>query len=169
MNITRTPWVATPSLPIPDTTYPKKETMTSPRIRDCRPPRPKSPRNRRGRRLPSSESARNSAEYAHKTLLPPRDEVEHDTPIAYRLIGPYHYDTCMHLCPYASSRRCHVVPRATVTDPSPDTIPHIFSPSPSLMVSCPPPFKFTQEPLYFFFLNILLSQLPTAHPLGTET
>jgi len=39
-NITRTPWAAVPSLPIPDTTYPKKEPMSPPRIRHCRLPHP---------------------------------------------------------------------------------------------------------------------------------
>ncbi len=41
MNLTRTPWVEVPSLPIPDT-YPKKEPMSPPRIRHCRLPHPQS-------------------------------------------------------------------------------------------------------------------------------
>jgi hypothetical protein len=61
---------------------------------------PKAPRNRLGRRPPSSEVAQ-----MYKTLFPPCDEVEHDSPIAHRLIGSYHYDTFIHLCPYAPSRR----------------------------------------------------------------
>ena len=42
VNLTRTPWAAAPSLPIPDTTYPKKEQMSPPRIRHCRLPHPQS-------------------------------------------------------------------------------------------------------------------------------
>ena len=43
-NITRTPWAAAPSLPIPDTTYPKKEPMSPPRTRHYRLPHsPKHP------------------------------------------------------------------------------------------------------------------------------
>jgi hypothetical protein len=44
VNITRTPWVVSSSLPIPDTTYPKKEPMSPPRIRHYRLPHsPKQP------------------------------------------------------------------------------------------------------------------------------
>ncbi len=38
VNINRTPWAAVPSLPIPDTTYPKKEPLSPPRIRHYRIP-----------------------------------------------------------------------------------------------------------------------------------
>ena len=45
VNITRTPWSVVPSLAIPDTTYPKKEPMSPPRIRHYRLPHsPKHPR-----------------------------------------------------------------------------------------------------------------------------
>jgi hypothetical protein len=70
-------------------------------------------------------------------------------PIVHLLIGAYHYDTCMHLCPYTPHRRCHGVGRGQpLTDPSPDTIPFICSPLPTLVVSCPPPLKFAQEPCF---------------------
>jgi hypothetical protein len=53
----------------------------------------------------------------------------------------------------SARRRRHGVGRGkTITDPSPGTIPQICSPSPVLAVSCPPPFRFTQEPLFFFYL-----------------
>ena len=76
---------------------------------------------------------------------------KHYTPIAHRLIGAYRYDTWRHLCLYAPCRRRHGVVRGQPpTDPSPGTIPHIWSPSPVLVVSCPPPFRFTEESLFFF-------------------
>jgi hypothetical protein len=151
VNITRTPWSVVSSLPIPDTTYPKKEPMSPPRIRHCRLPHsfPRAPRNRRGRRPPSSEAAKMYGwTYSQRSLSTVR-QAEHDTPITHRLIGAYHYDTCMHLCPYAPRRRCRGVGRGQpLTDPSPDTIPHICSTFPVLVVSCPSPFKFAQEPCF---------------------
>ncbi len=36
-----------------------------------------------------------------------------------------------------------------LTDPSPDTIPRLCSPFPTLVTSCPPPFRFDQEPFFF--------------------
>jgi hypothetical protein len=36
-------------------------------------------------------------------------------------------------------------PSQSLTDPSPGSVPHICSPFPTLVVSCPPPFKFVQE------------------------
>ena len=132
-----------PSLPH----LPKKKTMSPPRLEPetVDPLIPKAPRNRRERRPPSSEPREITVEHAHKALLPPRDEAEHDAPIAHRLIGAYRFDTCMHLCPYAPRRRRHGVVRGQpLTDPSPGTIPHICSPSPALVTSCPSPFRFTQ-------------------------
>ncbi len=91
-----------------------------------------------------------------KSSFPPSDEAEHDASITHRLIGAYRYDTCIHLCPYSPCRRCHgVVWGQPLTDPSPDTIPHMCSQFPVWEASCPPPFKFTQEPL--FSLNITLT------------
>ncbi len=79
------------------------------------------------------------SDHDHKTLLPLCDEVDHDTPIDHRLIGAYHYDTCIHLSPYTPFRRYHGVGRGQpLTDPSPGIIPHISSPSPDLEVSWPP-------------------------------
>ena len=40
-----------------------------------------------------------------------------------------------------------------LTDTSPGTIPRICSPFPDLVVSSPPPFRFTQESLFFFPLR----------------
>ncbi len=100
VNITRTPWVTVSSLPIPDTTHPKKEPMSPPRIRHYRLPHsPKHPGTDAGEDPYHQKLRKCTVEHAHKSLFPPRDETEHDTPIVYRLIGAYHYDTCMHLCP----------------------------------------------------------------------
>ena len=164
MNLTRTPWAAAPSLPIPDTTYPKKEPMSPPRILLCRRPHsPKHPGTDAGEDPHHQKPHEITVEHAHKALLPPRDEAEHDAPIAHRLIGAYRYDTCMHLCPYAPRRRCRGVGRGQpLTDPSPGTIPRICSPFPALVASCPPPFKFTQEPLFFFFQKFDFASSPPA-------
>jgi hypothetical protein len=89
-----------------------------------------------------------TVDHPHKVLLPPRDEADHDAPIAHRLIGAYH---CIHLCQYTPCRRCRGVGRGQpLTDPSPGTIPRIWSPFSTLSESCQPPFRFTQEPLLFF-------------------
>ena len=83
---------------------------------------------------------------------PARDKVDHDSPIAHRLIGTYRYDTCMYLWPYSPHRRCHRLGQGQpLTDPSPDTIPHICSPFPVLVTSCQPPFSFTEVPFFFFW------------------
>ena len=126
--------------------------MSPPRILLCRRPHsPKHPGTDAGEDPHHQKPHEITVEHAHKALLPPRDEAEHDAPIAHRLIGAYRYDTCMHLCPYAPRRRCRGVGRGQpLTDPSPGTIPRICSPVPALVASCPPPFKFTQEPLFFF-------------------
>ncbi len=111
-----TPW---DFFSIPDTTYPQKKHCLLPEPDTADSLIPKTPRNRRERRPPSSDDA-------HKTLFPPYDEDEHDAPIEHRLIGAYRYDTCMHLCPYAPGRYRHGVGRGQpLTDPSPDTITHI--------------------------------------------
>jgi hypothetical protein len=153
VNITRTLWAAAPSLPIPDATYPKKEPMSPPRIRHCRLPHsPKHPGTDAGEDPHHQKPHEITVEQPRKALLPPRDETEHDTPIEHRLIGAYHYDTCIHLCPYSPHRRCRGVGRGQpLTDPSPDTIPRICSPFPKLVASCPPTFKCAQDPLFLFF------------------
>ena len=137
----------------PDTIYPKKRTTVSyqnPTLQT--PSSPNHPGTDSGEDPHHQKSREITVEHTHKTLLPRLDEAEHDTPITHRLIGAYHYDTCMHLCPYTPHRRPHGVDRGQpVTDPIPGTIPHIFSPSPVLMSSCPPPFKIDQESCFFFF------------------
>jgi hypothetical protein len=45
---------------------------------------PKVPRNRRWRRPPSSDPREITVEHAHKVLLPPCDEADHDSPITHR-------------------------------------------------------------------------------------
>jgi hypothetical protein len=135
---------------------PKKRTNVSSRTRHCRLPNsPKHPGTDAGEDPHHQMTPEITVEHAHKALLPPRDEADHDTPIAHRLIGAYRYDICMHLCPYAPRRRCRGVGRRQpLTDPSPGTIPRICSPFPALAEGCPRPFKFTQEPLYICFLQI---------------
>jgi hypothetical protein len=99
---------------------PKKEPMSPPRIRHYRLPHsPKHPGTDTGEDPHHQKPHEITVDHAHKTLLPPRDEAEHDEPIAHRLIGAYRYDTCMHLCPYAPIRRCRGVRRGQpLTDPS---------------------------------------------------
>ena len=140
----------------PDTTYPQKRSTVSNQNPTLQTPSsPKHP-GTDSREDPHHQMTREiTVDHTHKSLLPPCDEAEHDTPISHRLIGTYHYDTFMHLYPYTPHRRRHGVVRGQpLTDPSPGTIPHICSPSPDLVVSCPPPFKFTQEPLCFFLLRL---------------
>ncbi len=151
VNIPWIPLTVTPSLP--DTTYSKKEPMFPPKIRHYRLPHsPKDPAKYAGEDPHHQKSLKCTVEHAHKSLFPPCDEVEHDTPIAHRLIGSYRYDTCMHLCPYVQSRRFRGVVRGQpLTDPSPVTMPRICSPFPVLVTSWPPPFKFAQESCFLFF------------------
>ena len=62
------------------------------------------------------------------------------------------HDTLLRVDSPPSSQSVHRVGRGQpLTDTSPGTIPHICSPSPVLVVSCPPPFKFAQESLCFYF------------------
>ena len=95
---------------------------------------------------------------AHKVLLPPIDEADHDTPIVDRLIGAYHYDTCMCLFPYTPLRRRHGVGRGQpLTDPSPGTIPQICSPSPVFGRVFLLSKNFIQESWIFFFTHKTVS------------
>ncbi len=146
------------SLPIPDTTYPKIEPMSPPRIRHYRLPHsPKHPGTDAGEDPHHQKLRKCTVEHAHKALFPPRDEVEHDSPIVHQLIGAYHYDTCMHLCPYSPRRRCREVGRGQpLTDPSSGAMSRICSPFPVLVASCPPPFKFAQEPCFLFLLHCII-------------
>jgi hypothetical protein len=127
--------------------------MSSPRIRHCRLPHsPKHPGTDAGEDPHHQKSRKCTVEHAHKSLFPPRDEVEHDAPIEHRLIGAYRYDIFMHLCPYATRRRCRGVDRGQpLTDSSPGTMTRICSPFPVLVACCPPPFKFAQESCFLFF------------------
>ena len=120
----------------PDTTYPKKTTISNQNPTLQTPSSPTNP-GTDVREDPHHQMTHEiTVESTHKALLPPCDETEHDTPITHRLIGAYHCDTCMHLCPYAPHPRRHGVDRGQpLTDPSPDTIPHICSPSPDLTTS----------------------------------
>ncbi len=109
-----------------------------------------------------------TVEHTHKTIFPPSDEAEHDTPITYRLIGAYRYDTCMNLFPYAPRRRWHGVGRGQLlTDPSPGTMTRIRSPFPTLVTSCPTPFKFAQEPCFLFFPACNAGKQQIAHYTNT--
>jgi hypothetical protein len=109
---------------ISDTTYPKKEPMSPPRIRHYRLTHsPKHPGTDAGEDPHHQKPRKCTVEYVHKYLFPPLDEAEHDTPITHRLIGAYHYE---------------------------GTMSHICSPFPSLVSSCQSPFKFTQGPCFFF-------------------
>ena len=149
MNLTRTAWAAAPSLPIPDTTYPKKEPMSPPRIRHCRLPHPQSTPEQTREKTPLIRSraklrlsmlikpsfhqrSRNTTRPARLArLLPPRSQ--HVTPVS------------------SARRRRHGFGRGQpLTDPSPGTIPQICSPSPALAASCPPPFRFHSRAIVFF-------------------
>ena len=137
MNLTRTPWAAAPSLPIPDTTYPKKEPMSPPRIRHCRLPHsPKHPGTDAGEDPHHQMTREITVDHAHKTLLPPTKS-EHDATLC-ALLG-HEVSTSVS----SPRRRRHGVVRGQpLTDPSPGTIPYICSPFPTLVTSCPSPFQF---------------------------
>jgi hypothetical protein len=78
VNITRTPWTVVSSLPIPDTTYPKKETMSPQGIQHCRLPHsPKYPGTDVGEDTHHQKPHKITVEDAQKALLPPCDETEH--------------------------------------------------------------------------------------------
>jgi hypothetical protein len=110
VNITRTPWVTVTSLPIPVTTYPKKR--TPPRIRHCRLPHfPNTPEQTGEKTLIIRIRANVRLSILtnpsfHRATKPNTTHLSHTG-----LIGAYHYDTCMHLCPYAPCRRSRGVGR----------------------------------------------------------
>ena len=98
-----------PSLPIPIPPTPKKTTVSYQNPTLQTPSSPKHP-GTDAREVPHHQMTREiTVDHAHKVLLLPREEAEHDTPIEHRLIGAYLYDTCMHWCPYTPHRRCHGV------------------------------------------------------------
>jgi hypothetical protein len=158
-NITRTPWTVTPSLPIPDTTYPKKEPMSPPRIRYCRLPHsPKHPGPDAGEDPHHQKPHEITVEHAHKALLPTRDEPEHDAPIAPvdRSISLRHLYELLSIL--TASTLLWGGPRATAHWPQSGHHPvHLF-PFPTLVVSCPPPFKFTKRAIVFCFFHYILCQ-----------
>ena len=91
MNITRTPWASAPSLPIPDTTYPKKEPMSPPRIRHYRLPHsPKHPGTDTGEDPHHQMTREITVEHDHKALLPPT-KPEHDTTLCV-LLGSFRHE-----------------------------------------------------------------------------
>ena len=136
-----------PSPPIPDTTYPKKEPMSPPRIRHYRLPHsPKHPGTDAGEDPHHQMTREITVDHTHKGLLPPTMP-EHDTTLRV-LLGSIRHETSTSVS--SARRRRHGVARGQpLTDPSPGTIPHICSPFPVLVASCPSPFQFTQEPLFF--------------------
>ncbi len=153
VNIIWTPWDTVSSLAIPDTTYPKKNQCPLPESDTTDSLIPQSTLEQTWEKTPIIRSRANVRLSMMQVLFPPCDEVKHDTPITHRLIGTYLYDTCMHLCPYTPRRRCHGVGRRQpLTDPSPGTMSHIYSPFPDLVTSYPSPFKFVQESCFLFFL-----------------
>ncbi len=76
------------------------------------------------------------------------------------MLGSFRHETNTSVSS-ARPRRHGVGRGQPLTDPSPGTIPQICSPSPALAASCPPPFRFTQEPLFFFLLHVYLALLRT--------
>jgi hypothetical protein len=90
-----------------------------------------------------------TVDHSHKALLPPTNP-EHDATLRV-LLGSFRHEASTSVS--SARRRRHGVGRGQpLTDPSPGTIPQICSPSPTLSASCPPPFRFTQELLFFFEL-----------------
>jgi hypothetical protein len=154
-NITRTPWASAPSLPIPDTTYPKKRTTVSSQKPTLQTPSsPKHPGTDAREDPLHQKSHEITVDHAHKALLPPT-KPEHDVTL-WVLFGSIRHEASTSVS--SAHRRRHGVGRGQpLTDTSPDTIPHICSPSPALAASCPPPFKFT-DPLFFLFLFILVDR-----------
>ncbi len=127
--------------------------MSLPRIRHCRLPHsPKHPGTVTGEDPHHQRPRKCTVENAHKVLFPPCDEAEHDVPIDHPLIGAYHYDTCMHLCPYSPRRRCRGVGRGQpltdpVREPSLTSIPH----SPSWWRVALLPSNSTKRHMFLFF------------------
>jgi hypothetical protein len=157
VNITRTLWSVAPSPPIPDTTYPKKRTTVSSQNPTLQTPSfPKHPGTDATEDPPHQKPREITVEHDHKALLPPT-KLEHDATLR-ALLGSFRHKVTTSVS--SSRRRHHGVGRGQpLTDPSPDTIQHTCSPSPALVTSCPPPFKFAQDPCFFF--------LPILQPLKT--
>jgi hypothetical protein len=95
---------------------------------------------------PHQKPSEITVEHAHKALLPPTKS-EHDATLR-TLLGSFRHEASTSVS--SARRRRHGVGRVQqFTDPSPGTIPQICSPSPALAASCPPPFRFAQEPWFF--------------------
>ena len=126
------PWSTTPSLPVPDVNHPKKETLSPTRTRHCRHPHPQHTPEQTREKTPI---IRSRAKLRLSMLI--------------RLIDFFRHDSNTSV----SSARPHLIGVGRgqpLTDPSPDTIPRICSPFPTLEASCPPPFKFAQIHCFFF-------------------
>ena len=147
VNLTRTPWAAAPSLPIPDTTYPKKEPMSPPRIRHCRLPHPQSTPEQTREKTPL---IRSRAKLRLSMLIKP--SFHQRSRNTTRLCAP-----CSAPSATKSARRS--VPRAdvaTVWAEGNRSLTPVRVPS-HRYVHHPPPWRrvahlpsdFTQEPLFF--------------------
>ncbi len=149
VNPTRTPWAEARSLPIPDTTCPKKRTTVSSQNPTLQTPSsPKYPGTDAREEPPHQKPREITVEHAHKALLPPT-KPEHDATLRDSL-GSFRHDVSTSVS--SARRRRHGVGRGQpLTDPSPGTIPQICSPSPTLAASCPPPFKIHPGAIVFFF------------------
>ena len=117
VNITRTPLASAPSLPIPDTTYPKKRTTISSQKPTLQTPSsPKHP-GTDTREVPLHQKSHEiTVEHAHKGLLPPTSP-EHDTTLCV-LFGSIRHESSTSVS--STHRRHHGVGRGqSLTDPSP--------------------------------------------------
>ena len=150
MNITRTPWFEEPRFSShPRYHLPKKRTTVSyqnPTLQT--PSSPKHPGTDAGEDPHHQKTREVNVEHDHKALFPPT-KPEHDTHLrsvhVACLLDLFRHDTSTSVS--SAHRRRHGVDRGQpLTDPSPDTIPRIFSPFPVFLTeSYPPPFKFAQE------------------------
>ena len=133
VNITRTPWVTVPSLPIPDTTYPKnRTTVSSKNLTLQTPSSPKHPGTDSREDPPDQKPCEITVDHDHKGLLPPT-KPQHTATLC-TLFGSFRHESSTSVS--STHRRHHGVGRGQpLTDPSPGTIPHTCSPSPSLVTS----------------------------------
>ena len=149
MNITRTPCSSYVLFSSHSRYHPPKKRTTvsyqNPTLQT--PSSPKHPGTDSRKDPPHQKPRDITVDHAHKTLLPPT-KPEYDTQLSV-FLGSFLHETNTSVS--SARRRRHGVGRGQpLTDTSPGTIPHICSLSPALAASCPPPFKFTQHPLFFF-------------------
>jgi hypothetical protein len=104
---------------------------------------PKSPRNRLGRRPPSSEPRECTVDHDHKALLPPLDETTSRLTTGLTLhVHVTTYDDSPTCVGSPACRRHRVMTEGQpFANTSPDNIPRICSPSPDLMTNRPPPLQ----------------------------